>query len=311
MFRRHDEPERAREHRPRRRPAGAAGEEARALVAHGLQAEHERDERGRERERDEERRQVVLDVGAGELPVPDGRQPARPRRRHVQQVVRRRSRGVADAAQQVRGEDEGDRDPVRAARRAEQLGREQAEREERDAGDRDRRPPDERAGRVEAVRDQRERDEQAERDVGEHAVDDGRGRRQDPTRRGRGDRLGATLLLLLAGVAHGEERAHQAAHERQPGEEQEERERAVVDAVRRAAEDEDGPGRDRDAEDLAPVLLLAVGVVHRGDGGVRQQRGADDPQRELQPVAADALPEQHEEPGHARASASTGASSSP
>ena len=229
----------------------------------------------------------------------------------MEQVVGRRSRGVADAAQQVGDEDERDRDPVRAARRAEELGREQAEGEEREAGDRDRRPPDERTGRVEPVRDQRERDEQAERDVGEHAVHHRRGRRQDPSRRGRGDRLGATLLLLLPGVAHREERAHQAAHEGQPGEEQEERERAVVDAVRRAAEDEDGPGRDRDAEDLASVLLLAVGVVHRGDGGVRQQRGADDPQRELQPVAADALPEQHEEPGHARASASTGASSSP
>ena len=124
-------------------------------------------------------------------------------------------------------------------------------------------PPDERSGRVEAVRDQRECDEQAERDVGEHAVHHGRGRRQDPSRRGRGDRLGAALLLLLTGVAHGEERAHQAAHEGEPGEEQEERERAVVDAVRRAAEDEDRSGRDRDAEDLAPVLLLAVGVEHR------------------------------------------------
>ena len=147
---------------------------------------------------------------------------------------------------------------------------------------------------VESVRDQGERDEQAEPDVREHAVHHGRGRRQDPARRGRGDRLGATLLLLRARVAHREERAHQAAHEGQPGEEQEERERAVVDAVRRAAEDEDRAGRDRDAEDLASVLLLAVGVVHRRDRGVRQQRGADDPQRELQPVAADALPQQHE-----------------
>ena len=64
-------------------------------------------------------------------------------------------------------------------------------------------------------------------------------------------------------------------------------------------------------DSLAAVLLLTVGVEDGGDGRVREQRGAEDPQRELQAVATDALPEQHEEPGHARASSSTGASSSP
>ena len=176
---------------------GRPASEARALVAHRLQAEHDRDEHGRERERDEQRRQVVLDVGAGELPVPDRREPARPRRRDVQQVVGRRARGVADAAQQVRDEDERDRDAVRAARGAEQLGGEEAEREEREARDHDRRAPDERSGGVEAVGDQGECDEQAESDVGQHAVHDRRGRGQDPSCRRRGDRLGASLFLLL------------------------------------------------------------------------------------------------------------------
>ena len=229
----------------------------------------------------------------------------------MQQVVGGRARRVADAAEQVRGEHDGDRDAVRAARGAEQLRGEQPEGEEGDARGGHGGARDERSVHVESRADERQRHEQAERDVREHAVHHGRGRRRDPARRGGGDVLGAALLLLHAGVPHGEERAHQAAHQREPREEQEEREGAVVDAVRRAAEHEDRSRGDGDAEDLAPIALVAIGVEHRAHGGVGEQGRADDPERQLQPVAAEALPEQHEESGHDRGACPSVANSSP
>ena len=106
------------------------------------------------------------------------------------------------------------------------------------------------------ARDERERDEESEPDVRKHAVHHGSDGRHDPARRRRRDVLRASLFLLHTRVTHSEESAHQAAHEGEPGEEQEERERAVVDPVRRTTEDEDRAGGDGDAEDLPPIILL-------------------------------------------------------
>ena len=108
----------------------------------------------------------------------------------------------------------------------------------------------------------------------------------------RADELGAARLLVGARVTHREEGVHQADHEPEESEQQEELERVGLGALRRAAEHQDRRAHDDESDDARSLVVGAVGL---GDGCVTDhlEHGEErEPHDDLHPVAAEPQPQQ-------------------
>ena len=302
---------------PCRDPAGALRDETRIDVSHRLQGDGCAGEHESEGQAEQHRPDQVGVVGAGLLHPPEGGQPRRPRARHAGEIVARGARRVADAADQEHRHERPDRQGARASRGAQKLRREEADAEERDAAGRRCGPRQDRSCERKAGGDQRERREQGQGDVREDPVRDRRDRRKAAPGGGGPDELSPSCLLVAPGVPHGEECAHEGGEERQPRQHLESQERPFGRAGRQPAEHQDHRIRERGGEDVLPVGKSRVGLADTGVSGEGHQGRTDDPQRELQPIAAQSLSQQHAERGHharsfsARRAEGTSCSASP
>ena len=132
------------------------------------------------------------------------------------------------------------------------------------------------------------RDHREER-VGDHAEDQRRHGRREAAHRSREHQLPAPLLLVGAPVPRGEEDVHQPDRHREERERLEVHGRAERVAVRDAAQREQGRGRERDRQDLGAAVDVAVLLDDRCRRDREQERGAEDPDRQGDPVAPDLL----------------------
>ena len=113
-------------------------------------------------------------------------------------------------------------------------------------------------------------------------------------------------LLLGARVAHGEEGAHEAGEQRQKSEDLEEHERVEAGALGQPAQHQNGRVGDGETDDADASGFVAIGLRDRVGREEAEQTDAENPDEQLDAIAAQPLQQQHSQVCCRRARASSG-----